>query len=118
MAEEIRFFELNTGAKIPSVGLGTWQSDPGLVGNAVEAAVKVRVSVITNHKVLVFMVKYCFCFLLLTPNIVSVTMQIGYRHIDCAQIYGNEKEVTPNHPLFCTFVELLGFKARKLRSWL
>uniref|UniRef100_A0A1J3DF98 Aldo-keto reductase family 4 member C10 n=1 Tax=Noccaea caerulescens TaxID=107243 RepID=A0A1J3DF98_NOCCA len=58
MAEEIRFFELNTGAKIPSVGLGTWQADPGLVGNAVEAAVK-----------------------------------IGYRHIDCAQIYGNEKEI-------------------------
>jgi diketogulonate reductase-like aldo/keto reductase len=41
MAEEIRFFELNTGAKIPSVGLGTWQADPGLVGNAVDAAVKV-----------------------------------------------------------------------------
>ncbi|CAL9235939.1 unnamed protein product [Arabidopsis halleri] len=58
MAEEIRFFELNTGAKIPSVGLGTWQADPGLVGNAVDAAVK-----------------------------------IGYRHIDCAQIYGNEKEI-------------------------
>lgn len=38
---DIRFFELNTGAKIPSVGLGTWQSDPGLVGNAVAAAIKV-----------------------------------------------------------------------------
>lgn len=34
-------FVLNTGAKIPSVGLGTWQSDPGVVGEAIYAAVKV-----------------------------------------------------------------------------
>ena len=37
-------FVLNTGAKIPSVGLGTWQSDNGLVGDAVYAAVKVSPS--------------------------------------------------------------------------
>ncbi|XP_030540478.1 NADPH-dependent aldo-keto reductase, chloroplastic-like [Rhodamnia argentea] len=40
MANAIRYFELNTGAKIPSVGLETWQSDPGLVGNAVNIAVR------------------------------------------------------------------------------
>ncbi|KAA0045173.1 aldo-keto reductase family 4 member C9-like [Cucumis melo var. makuwa] len=58
MDSPISFFQLNTGAKIPSVGLGTWQAAEGLVGNAVAAAVK-----------------------------------FGYRHIDCAQIYGNEKEI-------------------------
>lgn len=58
MANAIRFFELNTGAKIPVVGLGTWQAAAGVVGDAVSAAVK-----------------------------------IGYRHIDCAEAYGNQEEI-------------------------
>lgn len=41
MEKEIRFFELNTGAKMPSVGLGTWDAvDPGVV--AIHTAIDVR----------------------------------------------------------------------------
>ncbi|KAF5476127.1 hypothetical protein F2P56_007863 [Juglans regia] len=61
MAHEIRFFELNTGAKIPSLGLGTAQVDPSVVSEALATSIK---------------------FFL-----------VGYRHIDCAQLYGNEKEI-------------------------
>ena len=51
-------FTLNTGDKIPAIGLGTWQSAPDQVRNAVKVA-----------------------------------LQKGYRHIDTALAYGNEKEV-------------------------
>jgi len=37
---EVPTFTLNTGAKIPAVGLGTWQSDPGQVATSVEHALK------------------------------------------------------------------------------
>ncbi|KAL1857508.1 hypothetical protein VTK73DRAFT_8051 [Phialemonium thermophilum] len=51
-------FTMNNGLTIPAVGLGTWQSAPNEVKNAVEFA-----------------------------------LRCGYRHIDAAACYDNEKEV-------------------------
>lgn len=53
-----KYFLLKTGAKIPAIGLGTWQCGGDICIEAVATALKV-----------------------------------GYRHIDCAHLYGNEVEV-------------------------
>ncbi|CAJ0956030.1 unnamed protein product, partial [Mesorhabditis belari] len=50
--------QLSSGHSIPALGLGTWLSKPGEVGQAVDMALKA-----------------------------------GYRHIDCAHAYGNQKEI-------------------------
>lgn len=57
-AETRRHFTLNTGAKIPAVGFGTWKAAPGDAAKAVEEA-----------------------------------FAAGYRHFDCAPLYGNEAEI-------------------------
>ena len=51
--------KLNSGFSIPTLGLGTWEADKNLVGEAVKFAIT----------------------------------KANYRHIDCASIYGNEKEI-------------------------
>uniref|UniRef100_A0A0X3NSC0 NADP-dependent oxidoreductase domain-containing protein n=1 Tax=Schistocephalus solidus TaxID=70667 RepID=A0A0X3NSC0_SCHSO len=58
MANRQPFLTLNSGYKMPQVGLGTFMAAPNEVENAVLAAI-----------------------------------DTGYRHIDCAHIYGNECEV-------------------------
>ena len=55
----MKTIKLNDNNEIPILGIGTWESDPGEVGSAIEYAVK----------------------------------EAGYRHIDGAKIYGNEKEI-------------------------
>jgi glycerol 2-dehydrogenase (NADP+) len=53
-----KFVALNTGAQMPTIGLGTWKSESGVAEHAVEFA-----------------------------------LNNGYRHLDTAAAYGNEKEV-------------------------
>ena len=57
--EPLRTSLLNTGASIPNVGLGVWQSPRGSV----------------------------------TQEAVVASLRAGYRHVDTARIYGNEKDV-------------------------
>ena len=72
---EIRSIVLNSGERMPALGLGTWQAAPDVVGRAV-----------------------------------SFGLNAGYKHFDCAAIYGNEKEVgaslaastVPRETLFVT----------------
>ena len=51
--------DLNTGARIPQVGLGVWQAPSGRI----------------------------------TQSAVAQALQVGYRHVDTARVYGNEADV-------------------------
>ncbi|KAJ2363118.1 hypothetical protein IW150_006826, partial [Coemansia sp. RSA 2607] len=55
----VGYIQLNTGARMPEIGLGTWLGDTdGLLAETVTEAIK-----------------------------------LGYRHIDCAKNYNNQKEI-------------------------
>ena len=56
---------LNNGVKIPQLGLGTWFIDDDKVADAVKAAV----------------------------DAIKEAVNVGYRHFDTAQAYGNERGV-------------------------
>src|SRR5439155_1224437 len=51
--------QLNSGARIPQVGLGVWQTPSGAI----------------------------------TRQAVAAALDVGYRHVDTARIYGNEADV-------------------------
>lgn len=54
----MKTIKFENGDEMPILGLGTYKSEPGVIGNVIRKAI-----------------------------------EIGYRHFDCASIYGNEKEI-------------------------
>jgi len=54
----MKILRFNNEDEMSAIGLGTWKSEPGKVGDAVLSALK-----------------------------------IGYKHVDCASVYGNEAEI-------------------------
>lgn len=64
MAADIPQFTLNTGAKMPSVGMGCWQGEAGSDG--------------LNHELI---------------DALLLAFKTGYRHLDTATMYRNEVEV-------------------------
>jgi len=105
---------LNTGAKIPSIGLGTWRSKAGQVEAVTpKTPPNLRIAPSPTYS----SCGVCVCVLSVWSWMVvdeeAVTYaidEVGYRHVDGAWAYGNEKEVgnairackTPRSEVFVT----------------
>nr|XP_049582299.1 aldo-keto reductase family 1 member A1-B-like [Syngnathus scovelli] len=63
-----KFAVLYTGCKMPLIGLGTWKSSPG----------QAQLGCV------------CVCSV---KEVVKCALEAGYRHIDCAAVYGNKSEI-------------------------
>ncbi|RVW87453.1 hypothetical protein CK203_033723 [Vitis vinifera] len=69
------FFELNIGAKIPSVGLGTWRADHGLIGDALATAIKVSLPIrVTSSfpSFSIYKVDHQGSVVIAVPNLISI----------------------------------------------
>lgn len=79
---------LNSGHKIPLLGLGTWRGEAGQVEHAIETAVRGGCR---------WWLEYNTCVVnssqLKLPEFSSSLPACACRHIDCAAAYGNEDKV-------------------------
>ena len=70
--------DLSDGTKMPILGLGTWESQPCDIKEAVKHAIKVNIKISSRNG---------------TLRKLDYLFQSGYRHLDCASLYGNQAKV-------------------------
>lgn len=87
MSVEVPKFKLNGGTEIPAIGLGT-HLPPPLSCNLLCSSVSFPLSALLTTTAGTWQSKPDEVI-----NAVEHALRNGYRHIDCAWGYGNEKEV-------------------------